>query len=109
MAPAEVGYVGQLGQIGNGVVSAFGQEAVAGFASHFRMLPHLGFLIVAEDALASVSIGNRERANHVERTSRVVSIFPKVLGHHSGAANQENTHSRQPAQPRANQVSRIPE
>jgi len=111
-AAAEIGYVGQLGDIGGGVVRVFGQGAVAGFASNTRMLTpvmHLGFFIVAEGALASAGIGNWERGNGVERTRRVMSVFPKVLGHHGGAENQENTHCRQQDQPGTNQVSRISE
>ncbi len=111
-APAEVGYVRQLGHIGNGVVSVFSQGAMAGLATNLRVLSpamRLGFGIVAEDALASASIGNGERADHVDCTCPIVSKFPKVLGHHGGAENQKNTHSRQQDQPRANQVSRIPE
>ena len=46
-APAEVGDIGQLGHIGNGVVSMFGQGAVAGFATNARVLTpvvRLGFV-----------------------------------------------------------------
>jgi hypothetical protein len=70
---------------------------------------HLGFLVVAEGALASASIGNGERGDHVERTGPVVSVFPKVLGHHGGADNQEDNHSGQQDQRGTNQMSRIPE
>ena len=100
-APAEVGDVGQLGHIGDGVVRMFGQGSVAGLATNSRMLSpvmHLGFFFVAGGALASAGIGNGQRADHVERARPVVSVFPKVLGHHGGAENQEDSHSP-PARP----------
>ena len=111
-APAEVGDVGQLGHIGFGVVRVFGQGAVAGLATNARVLSpvvRLGFFVVADGALAAAGIGNGKRADHVERTRPIMSVFPKVLGHHGGAENQENSHPRQQDQPGANQVSRIPE
>jgi len=97
-APAEVGYVGQLGHIRNGVVSVFGQGAVACLTMHIRVLTpvmHFGFLVMAEGALGSAGIRNGERGDHVERTGPVVSVFPKVFGNHCGADNQEDNHSGQ--------------
>jgi hypothetical protein len=111
-APAEVGDIGQLGHVGNGIVSVFGQGAMAGFATNTRVLTPvvgLGLFLVASDALASAGIGHWERTDHVERARAVVSVFPEVLGHHGGAENQENPHSRQQDQPGANQVPGIPE
>ena len=111
-APAQVGDVGQLGHIGDRVIRMFGQRSVTGLATNSRVLSaamHLGFILVAGGALASAGIGNWERGNGVERTRRVMSVFPKVLGHHGGAENQENTHCRQQDQPGTNQVSRISE
>ena len=58
-APAEVGDVRQLGDIGDGVVSVFAQGAVAGLAIYTRMLSpamHLGLVIVAEDALVVAGV-----------------------------------------------------
>jgi hypothetical protein len=89
-ASAEVGYVRQFGDIGDGVVRVFGQGAVAGLAGDTRVLSpvmHLGLLIVAEAAFGSARIGNGVRVDHVERTHTIVSIFSKVLGHHGGANN----------------------
>jgi len=89
-ATAEVGYVGQLGHVGDGIVNVFGQRAVACLTMHIRMLArvmNLRLLVVAEGALASASIGDGERGDHVERTRPVVSIFPKVFGYHSGTNN----------------------
>ena len=111
-APAEVGDLGQLGHIGDGIVRMFGQGSVAGFATHSRVLSlamHLGFIFVAGGTLASAGVGNGQRANHVERARPVVSIFPKVLGHHGSAHKQENACPRQQDQPGTNQMSRIPE
>ena len=111
-APAEVGDIGQLGHVGNGIVSVFGQGSVAGFATNTRVLTPvvgLGLFLVAGDALASAGIGHGEGADHVEGARPVVSVFPEVLGHHGGAENQENSHSRQQDQPRTNQVPGIPE
>ncbi len=111
-APAEVGHVRQLGNIGNGIVRVFGQGAVAGLAAHARVLPrvmHLGFIGVAEGALACPRIGNRQGGDHVKRTRPVVSILPKVFGHHGGADNEEDDDSRQQDQRGSNQVCRISE
>lgn len=90
----------------------FGQGSVAGFATNTRVLTPvvgLGLFLVAGDALASAGIGHGEGADHVEGARPVVSVFPEVLGHHGGAENQENSHSRQQDQPRTNQVPGIPE
>jgi hypothetical protein len=58
-APAEVGDSGELGHIGNGVVSVLGQGAVTGLASNTSMLSptmRLGFFIVARRTFASAGI-----------------------------------------------------
>ena len=94
-APAEVGYVGQLGHVGDGVVHMFGQRSVTGLTADSRVLPrvvHLSFVFMARGALASTSIGDRQRTDHIERARPVVSVFPKVLGYHNGANHQENSH-----------------
>jgi len=111
-ATAEVGYVGQFRHVGNGVFSVFGQGAVACLTMYIGMLTrvmYLGFLVVAESALASASIGNGERGDHIECTGSVVSIFPKVFGYYGGTNNQENNNSGQQDERGANQVSRISE
>jgi len=111
-APAEVGDIGQFGHVGDGVVHMFGQGAVACLTMYTRMLTcvmHLGFLVVADRALASASIGNGERGDHVKRTRPVVSVFSKVFGYHNGPDNQEDNHSRQQDERGTNQVSGISE
>jgi hypothetical protein len=96
-AAAKVGYVRQLGHIGDGVVRMFGQGAVTGLATNSRMLPpamHLGFIYVASSTLTSAGVGNGQSANHVKRARPVVSVFPKVFGHHGSADKQENARPR---------------
>jgi len=87
-APAEVGHVGQFGHVGDGVGSMFGQWSMARFTPDAGMLPpavHLRFLIMAENALVLASVGNRAGADHLERPRPVVSVFPKIFGHHNGS------------------------
>lgn len=111
-APTEIGYIGQLGYIGDGVVRMFGQGTMAGLATNSGMLPptvHLGFFIVAGGTLASTGVGNWKCADHVKRARPVVSVLPKVLGHHGGTEDQENPHRHQQDQPGTYQMSRIPE
>ena len=111
-AAAEVGDIGQLGNIATFGLHMFRLGTVAGLASHPRMLSrvmHFGFGIVAEGALASARIGDRRGGDHVQRSRPVVSVFAKVFGYHDGANNQEDHHSGQQNQGRTNQVSRISE
>jgi hypothetical protein len=54
----------------------------------------LGFIVVAGGTLASAGIGNGQRANHAKRARPVVSVFPKVFGHHGSADKQENARPR---------------
>ncbi len=96
-APAQIGDVGQLGHVGDGVVHVFGQRAVAGLASNGGMLStvvRLGLLLMTNGALTSARIGNGARGNHVERSPSVVPEFSKVLRHHGSANDQKNNHSR---------------
>ena len=111
-AAAEVGDIGQLGDVPTFCLNVFCLGTVAGLASHSRMFSrvvHLGFGIVAEGALASARIGDGRGHDHVQGSRAIVSVEAKVLGDHDGANNQEDHHSGQKNECRANQMSRIPE
>jgi hypothetical protein len=83
---------------------------MTGLTGDIRMLAttvHLGFLIVAEDALAMPRVGDGASTDHLECARPVVSVFPEVLGHHNGADDQENSEPRKQDERRTNQVSGI--
>jgi len=96
--PAEVGHIGQLGDMGRGVIRMLGQRSMARLAGHSRVLAaavHFALCVVTHHTLFVAGISNRPGGDHVERTRAVVSIFPKVLGHHQGAENQKGSQSSQ--------------
>jgi hypothetical protein len=97
-APAEVGDIGEFGHAGDGVVGVFGLGAVASFAGDVRVFAgraDLGFLVVAEDALALPGIGNGTAADGIERGRAVVTIAVKGLGDDGGANEEEESEADQ--------------
>lgn len=111
-AAAEIGDIGQLGNVATFRLYVFCLGTVAGLARHTRMfsrIVHFGFGIVAERALASARIGDWRRRDHVQGSRAVVSVEPKVFGNHGGANDEEDNQSSQKDQSGTNQVSRIPE
>jgi len=109
-APAKVGHIRKLGDIGGGVVSMPGQRSMTRFAGDLGMHAtpvHLGLLIVALEALLMPGVGDRASADHFERARPVVPIFPKIFRHYDSPDEQEHRQPRKQYQCRANQVSGI--
>ncbi len=96
-APAKVGHIGQLGNVGSGVVSVFGQRSMTGFAGDLSVhsaTVHLGLLSVAEEALLVPRIAEGAGADHSQRARPVMSVFPKVFGHYDSPDDQEHRQPR---------------
>jgi len=92
-APAKVGHIGQLGNVGGGVVSVLGQGSVTGLAGDLRMhsaTVRLGLLIVALEALLMPGVGDGAGADQCERAGAVVSVFPKVFGNDDGPDEEKD-------------------
>ena len=95
-AAAEIGDIGQLGDVPTFCLNVFCLRTVAGLAGHARMLSrimHFGFGIVTEGALASARVGDWRGRDHVQGSRAIVSVQAKVFGYHDGANNQEDHHS----------------
>jgi hypothetical protein len=95
-AAAEIGDIGQLGNVATFCLNVFCLGTVAGLAGHTRMFScvvHFGFGIVAEGALASARVGDWRGRYHVQGSRAIVSVQAKVFGYHDGANNQKDHHS----------------
>ena len=68
-APAKAGHIGQLGNIGGGVVSVLCQRSVTSFTGNLRVhatTMHLGFLIVTLEALLMPGVGDGASADRLK-------------------------------------------
>ena len=96
-APAKVGHIRQLGNVGGWVVSVLGQRSMAGLAGDVCMLPptmRLGLRIVALEALLMPGVGDGASADHIQRARPVMSVFPKIFRHYDSPDDQEHRQPR---------------
>src|ERR1035438_2383483 len=76
-APAEVGHLGQLGNVGAGIVGMLGQGSMAGFAGDVGMFAggaELGLFVVAQHAGILPGVADGAGADQVERRRPVMAV-----------------------------------
>ena len=80
---AEVGDIGELGDVGGGVVCMLREGTVAGFAGDVGVLTGgagFGLVIVAQNALVLASVSDGALPDFRQRGGAVVPVLPKGLG-----------------------------
>jgi hypothetical protein len=91
--PAKIGDVEFLGDNRTGIGGMLGLRTVAGFARDARMLSfatRFSLGVVTDEAVALASVVDGQRANCVEGSGSVVSIFSEGLGNNGAANDQED-------------------
>jgi len=109
-APAEVGYLGQLRNVGGRVVGMQRQRSMTGFAGHVSVLarrPRGGFGIVAEHAGILPCECDRPLSDQRQRTRTVVAVLAKGFGDNRTAHRQEYAQAGQQNQGWANQMTGV--
>jgi len=97
-AAAQVGDIGQFGNVRRRVIRVLRQCAVARFTGHvgvFACGSGLGLVIVTHDAGILPGEGYGVLANQVEGARPVVTILPESLGNDSAADDQKERQSGQ--------------
>ena len=111
-AAAQIGHVGQFGNVRLRVIGVLRQGTVAGFTSHMSMFargPGFGRIVVTHDAGILPGEGYGVLADQVERAGPVVAILPECLGDDGVADYQKESHGGQQDQGGPNQMSGIAE
>ena len=84
VAPAaEVGDVGQLGDVGGGIFGVLRQRTVASFAGDVRVLAGgagFGLVIVAQDALVLARVSDGALVDFIQRGGSIVAVLAEGLG-----------------------------
>jgi hypothetical protein len=92
-AAAEIGDIGEFGNVCRRVIRVLRQWTMARFTGHMGMLAGGsggGLVIVTHDAGVLPGEGYLMLADQVERARPVVTILPKCLGDDDAADNEED-------------------
>ena len=106
-APADVGDVGQFGDVGLGVVGVFRQRSVAGFTGDVGMFAgraDFRLIVMAHHTGLLPGVCDGAGADQVERAGPVVAIPAEVLGDDGGPHYEKDTHGGNENQCRTDQV-----
>lgn len=109
-AAAEVGDVGQFGNVGGRVIGMGRQGAVAGFARHVRVPAggaDFGLAVMAYHAGILSGKGNRPLADVVERARTKVAVLSEGLGDYGAPNHEEDADSGQQNQRWPNQMDPV--
>lgn len=104
-AAAQVGDVGEFGNVGCRVIGVLRQWTVARFTGHMGVFaggPDGGLVIVAHHAGILPGEGYGVLANQVEGTRPVVTILPECFGNDGAADDEEKCHTGDQDQGRPN-------
>ncbi len=91
--PAEVGDVGQLRNVGRGIVGVLRQGSMAGLAGDMGMFARgacFGFVVMAEYAGVLPGVGDGVLANQRKRARAVVAVLAKSFGDNRAAYHQKH-------------------
>jgi hypothetical protein len=110
-APAEIGDVGQLGNVPRRVVRMLCQRAMARFAGDVSVLagcPRLGFGIMTDNAGILPCVRDGPLPHHGQGAGTIVAVLSKGFGDDRAAQYQKGGQASQQNQGRPNQMTCIP-